>query len=272
VRSAVGSSTVQPVALAGTSSLVSRLGISVSAPAPAPVPTATPLSVPPALFRAASNDKLDVDFQVESNNEFNNYIGRICHAIVGAHDNWRYTAFFKGIQINANIATGGSISGPLLSTNLMMYGPQDGMWGSAAAYTRAIADGLASCWREWERSVRVPSLRWYPLFIALPMPQAPLTANNPTPMSMLEWSPTSLLPATIATTITRKLAVPGPYSNELFTSIAAGFATAVSTWLSAQQVTQVMATGAVPTFAPPYVPVGPVVAGSIIEASPHFAA
>jgi hypothetical protein len=269
ITSASGSSAARPAAVVGTSTLVPKLGI--SAPAPKPTPTVTPMSVPPGLFRAASNEKADVDFQIESNNEVSSYIDKICHAIVGAHDNWRYTAHFTGVQVNAIMAMGGSIRGPLLSQNMMMYGPQTGLWGNAAAYTRAIADGLATCWREWEQSVRVPGLPWYPAFATFPMPSAPPTPNVPTPMSMLLWSPEPLLPATIATTITRKFGLPGPYSNELFTSIATGFSTAVARWFPMQLVTQVMGKGPVPTYAPPYVPVGPVVAGGIIEASPHFA-
>jgi hypothetical protein len=129
-----------------------------------------PQNVPPAMVRAASNDKIDVDFQKQVNTELENYIKAISHAIVGAHDDWRYKAFLKGVKIMGPVAIGGSISGPLLSVNLIMYGPQQGAWGNAGAYTRAIADGLASCWRDWEQSVRVPSLVWYPAFATMHFP------------------------------------------------------------------------------------------------------
>ena len=45
---------------------------------------------------------------------------------------------------------------------------------------------------------------------------------------------------------------------------------ALAPWFLVQPVTLVMGKGSIPTYAPPYVPTGPVIGGSIIEASPHF--
>lgn len=246
--------------------------IGVGVPAPPPRPTAVPQNVPPALVRSASSDKADVDFQTQVNTELTNYINAICHAIVGAHDNWRYTAFLRGVTIMGPLAMGGSISGPLLSENMNMYGPQQGLWGNAAAYTRAISDGLASCWREWEHSVSVPNLPWYPTFAIFAGTQAPPVPNTPSPFNKLTWSPLLLTVDNLKMVMSRKLSLPGPYSDELITSIAAGFNTVVGMWFSTQMVTNVLGMGPVPSFAPPYVPVGPVSGGKIVEASPHFAA
>jgi len=58
------------------------------------------------------------------------------------------------------------------------------------------------------------------------------------------------------------LAVSGDRSNEnLFEAIADGFEKMVDVWKISTMVTNVLGTGAIPTFAPPYVPVGPVVGG-----------
>jgi hypothetical protein len=234
-------------------------------------PTANPQNVPPALFRSASNDKVDVDFQTEATNEFSNYISAMCHALVGAHDNWRFTACLKGVSINAIMASGGFISSPSLSINISANGPQQGIWGNATNYTRVIADGLATCWHDWEQSVRVPGLPWYPAFAAFPSPMAPPMPNVPTPLAALTWSSAPLQADNIKATISRKLSQPGPFSDELFQSIGTGFVAALNLWFPVQMVTNVMGRGPVPTFAPPYVPVGPVVGGGIIEAAPHFA-
>ena len=43
-------------------------------------------------------------------------------------------------------------------------------------------------------------------------------------------------------------------------------------WLPMQMVMLVLGRGPIPTFAPPYVPVGPVVAGSVISAPGHLLA
>lgn len=233
-------------------------------------PTGTPQAVPPALFRSASNDKADTDAQAASSNEYANYIASLCHAIVGAHDAWRFAAHFQGVQIMGMNAIGGSITGPSLSTGIFTYGPQQGLWGYASAFTRAIADGLATCWHDWEQTVRIPGLPWYPKFAAYPSTDAPLTPNVPTPMNSLVWSPVPLSADNMKATIARKLSQPAPYSDELFTSIATAFATSLSMWFPTQIVSGVMGQGRT-TFAPPYVPVGTVMNGSVVEASPHFA-
>lgn len=49
--------------------------------------------------------------------------------------------------------------------------------------------------------------------------------------------------------------------RNVYESIAEAFEQAVQTWSVTSMVTNVLGTGPVPTFAPPYVPVGPVVGG-----------
>jgi len=51
------------------------------------------------------------------------------------------------------------------------------------------------------------------------------------------------------------------YHQELFEAISDAFEKTYNLWKVSTMVTNVMGTGPVPTFAPPYVPVGPVVAG-----------
>jgi hypothetical protein len=70
--------------------------------------------------------------------------------------------------------------------------------------------------------------------------------------------------------MSRRLPKPGPFSEEIFASVADGFSKAVATWQSTQVVSGVLGRGSVPSFAPPYVPVGPVAGGSTLESGPHF--
>ena len=56
----------------------------------------------------------------------------------------------------------------------------------------------------------------------------------------------------------------------LHDAIATVLAAAFTMWLPMQQVMLVMGKGPIPTFAPPYVPVGPVVAGDIISTPGHL--
>jgi hypothetical protein len=89
-------------------------------------------------------------------------------------------------------------------------------------------------------------------------------------VTALTWSPTTLMPDVIASAISQRLAAPAAYANELFTSVAIGFGDVVAMWMPLQMVTNVFGRGPVPSFAPPYVPVGSVIGGSIIEAPTHF--
>ena len=57
------------------------------------------------------------------------------------------------------------------------------------------------------------------------------------------------------------------WPNELFEAVAFGFERAFQVWVPSQMVMNVMGTGPVPAFAPPYVPVGPVVGGTGTQTS-----
>ena len=224
-----------------------------------------------ALVQPASRSPADLQLQSQVSDELSKYITAISKAIVAAHDNWRQRAFLRGVQISGITAIGGSISGPSLAEVLGPTGPSQGLWGNAAAYTAAISNGLTAAWKEWEQSVRVPGLNWYPTFAAVPGPQAPPMTNIPTPMSQLAWSPVALSADHMTMLISRALAKPGPYSEQLFASVADGFSKNVAAWLPTQMIVGVLGKGPVPSFAPPYVPVAPVMGGNIVEVGPHFA-
>lgn len=241
------------------------------APAPAPTPVPTSATGVLALVQPASRSPADLQLQAQVSDELSKYITAISRAIVAAHDNWRQRAFLRGVQISGITAMGGSVSGPSLAEVLGPGGPSQGLWNNAAAYTAAISNGLASAWKEWEQTVRVPGLNWYPTFAAVPGPQAPPIPNIPTPMSQLTWSPVALSADHMTMLISRSLAKPGPYSEQLFASVADGFSKSVAGWLPTQMVVGVLGKGPVPSFAPPYVPVGSVMGGNIVEVGPHFA-
>lgn len=204
--------------------------------------------------------------------EYSNYIIAICRAIAAAHEHWRQAASLTGLTINGVTANGGRFTGPSLAEIIKTRGPLQGLSGYATPYTRAIGDGLATSWNEWQQSVRVPALSWYPSFAAVPSRQAAPMANVPTGLSKLIWSPLTLTSDSLTRSIKTRLARPGPASDELFTSVATGFSKAVAAWIASQVVTGVMGRGPVPTYSPPYVPVGPVVMGDNIGSPGHLLA
>src|SRR5581483_5197158 len=234
--------------------------------------TPVPQSVPPAMLRAASSNRIDVDFQGEVSQELSRTIDAICQAIVNAHNFWRQQAFLRNVQIMAVTATGGTIQGPSLASVIRTQIPSTALYGAGAIIGQAVADGIDAAWQSWQSSVRVPGLQWWPSFVAVPGPAAPPTPNIPTPLSALTWDESTITVDALARSMKSRLGRPAPYADQLFVSVATGLDRALEQWFSVQVVTNVLGKGPVPTYAPPYVPVGSVVAGEIVAAPPHFLA
>lgn len=205
-----------------------------------------------------------------SGKEFESYIEGICAAICEAHNQWRKQASFKGLLINGPTAIGGRLEGPGLEALIAAKAPKAGLEGWTPKYNKAIATALGAAWKEYQQSFSVPGLSWYPSFAAVPNKMAPPTPNKPTPLSSCTNNLGILSPSTLKTRMASALGAPGPGSAELFEAVATAFRSAVQMWLSTQQVTNVLAKGSVPTHAPPYVPVGPVVGGDNIAAPGHL--
>jgi len=147
-------------------------------------------------------------------------------------------------------------------------------WTGAHAQMRdAFAAGLQNSWVEWQRLVTVPGLPWYPAFAAFPGPMAPPMPNVPTPLIACVSAGMSAMatPAKLKQNLTQKLAGKMDFHDQFSDAMAEMIAAAFTLWLPAQMVTQVMGKGPIPTFAPPYVPVGPVVNGDNIAIPGHLA-
>ncbi|MBN1843965.1 MAG: hypothetical protein JW883_17020 [Deltaproteobacteria bacterium] len=232
------------------------------------------LPLPPHLFREASLNKYHVDTAKTIGEQFASFIDKICPAIGFSIDMWRMQAKFKNIMINAVTALGtpGCLDGPKIGSNIknapMMVGATD----QEKKYCAAVADALEDKWKKWQDNVMVPGLPWYPAFAAFPGPQAPPMPNVPTPLiacpspMMSELTPFPLKQA-MCDALGEKDAL---HHEELFDAIATGFSMAFLVWLPMQQVMLVLGKGPVPTFAPPYVPVGPVIMGDIISVPGHL--
>jgi hypothetical protein len=70
--------------------------------------------------------------------------------------------------------------------------------------------------------------------------------------------------------MTSELRTPDRGSGPLFAAIANAFSRAVGSWVQVQMISGVMGKGPVPTQAPPYVPVGPVIMGDNIPSPGHL--
>jgi hypothetical protein len=248
------------------------LGRDLSRVSPSAIPqTAVPLPMPPALFLAASNSAQDVANQKQCSQEFSDFIDGMISALCFAHDMWRKMAFFKDVIINNITATGGTLDGPGLKSLILSVAPRTGALGWAAQYSAAIAAGIEERWNFFQRSFSVPGLPWYPSFIMMPSPVAPPTPNVPMPLAACTNNFFMIESVMIRDTIKLRLGTPGPFSDQLFEAIATAFSQAVRMWLQMQMITQVKGTGPVPTFAPPFVPAGPVINGNVIPEPGHLA-
>jgi hypothetical protein len=149
-----------------------------------------------------------------------------------------------------------------------------------AKYRDAIAAGVSKCFKNWQDQVMVPGLPWYPAFAAFPGPMAPPMPNVPTPL--IACPSTKMTDITMPDSMKQEMisAFDGGLKQKdkdkqheaLFDAVATVLALAFLMWLPMQQVMLVLGKGPIPTFAPPYVPVGPVIAGDNIAAPGHLMA
>lgn len=228
----------------------------------APGPWFTPQS-PPNKYYQKSCDDIGKKWQ--------DFHDKMLKAVCFAHDMWRLQAKFSGLKIMGPCAIGkpGCLKGPKLD---IKNAPMVATWSGPndKKLRDAVHKGVSECFKKWQDKVMVPGLPWYPAFAAFPGPQAPPMPNVPTPLIACP----SAMVAEI--TVPKKLYdamlknVPKSIKDEdhdkhyeaALNSIANVLAVAFLIWLASQQVMLVMGRGPIPTFAPPYVPVGPVVNGS----------
>ena len=207
------------------------------------------------------------------------FIPPMCTAICGAHNIWRQQAFFRDISIMAVTAIGapGTLTGPALKPLIRLQVPPLRVpppplppW--APKHSLAIAAAVGEAWTEFQGMVLVPGLPWYPSFAAFPGAAAPPMPNVPWSLGSCALNRSAIVATSLKQRFARKFGHHDSMRAQLFESIAVAFERVVNQWLAAQMITNVLGHGQVPSFAPPYVPVGPVVNGQITPAPPHLGA
>ena len=221
---------------------------------------AIPPNQPLNLFREESLNKYHVDSAGDVGKQFEAYIEGICGAIHGAVDQWRQMATIAGVMIVGPVATVGMVVGPPLTPLIMAQGPKG--TPQELKYTTAIANALGTAWLPWQSSIKVPGLPWYPAFAAFPGPVAPPMPNIPVPLIALVSVDASLSPGALSGLMTANLGDPTAlHAKDLFDAVSKAFHTVFTMFKAMTMVTNVLGTGPIPTFAPPFVPVGPVMGG-----------
>ena len=237
-----------------------------------PSELARPFS-PNWLFTPATPNKFHVDTAKKLHGQFDKYIDGICDAICTGINQWRAQAKFKNLKIMSvsAIGTPGCLDGPNLTNLIKPTAPKSTL--AEKKFSDAIAKHVGDAWKKWQGKVTVPGLPWYPAFAAFPGPTAPPMPNIPMPLitcpsaMMAEMTPMKLKKGMEKALNDKEAA----HHKELFDSIGTGLSSVFLMWLPMQMIMNVMGKGPIPTFAPPYVPVGPVVAGDNIAVPGHLA-
>ena len=195
-------------------------------------------------------------------------VSAVTSAFTAALDTWKATAAFTGIVVNGVTALGspGCLIGPPLAP--LMNARFATLSGDDRAIATAAAQGIGANFAAWQNGVTVPGLPWYPAFAAFPGPIAPPMPNIPTPLVALVSSGLGRMNdpnALQAAMVSAASASLRDRAKASFTSIATQVGLQFQTMLVVTMVKGVLGSGPVPTFAPPYVPVGPVLGGTAIS-------
>jgi hypothetical protein len=244
--------------------------------------TGTPQTIPPWFmpqkpgykYHQKSCDKVGADFK-----EFHD---AMIDAVQFSHTMWKLQAKFKDLKVMSVSAIGapGCLDGPELESNIKNAPQCAAFTGNKAKHRDAVAKGVSQCFKKWQDKVMVPGLPWYPAFAAFPGPMAPPMPNIPVPLIMCPSammaeivSPSSMTSAMDdALDSGLKDKDPEKHFHALHDAIATVLSLAFLMWLPSQMVMLVLGKGPIPTFAPPFVPVGPVVGGDNVAAPGHLMA
>ncbi len=242
---------------------------------------AIPKLIPP-WFKNASGTKFGQQSADDIGGKFKDFAYDAIDAVKFSHQMWKLQAKFKDLKVLAVCAIGtpGCLDGPELKSNiknsptLAKYAVEK----NEKAYAKAVSEGVSEQFKKWQDKVMVPGLPWYPAFAAFPGPMAPPMPNVPMPLiaCISAMMAEIIVPSKLGDAMTGKLGSgqkdedPDKQHEALFKAIGTVLALAFLTWLPSQQVMLVMGKGPIPTFAPPYVPVGPVLGGDNIATPGHL--
>lgn len=202
-----------------------------------------------------------------SRDSFNTYLGQIGQCIATALDQWRQRTLLQGAVITGPLTSGGRLVGPMLDPLIRGANPPSA-W---AAYNTAIAAGVHNQFHRMIGLAVVPGLSWFPQFAAWPGPVAPpMAALRPEKLLTLC---TPGLPfvdhRAVKDAILQKFGGNKPAcADGVAQAVAEGLTKTLMPWLSSNLLHGVMGGGPVPTFAPPYVPCGPVLGGVAQQIAP----
>lgn len=243
---------------------------------------AIPSTIPPWFMPAEMPNKFYQDQCDKIGKDFKELHDGMLDAVKFAHTMWKLQAKFKDLKVMSVTAIGapGCLDGPELESLIKTAPMVAAFTGNKAKHRDAVAKGVSTCFKKWQDKVMIPGLPFYPAFAAFPSAMAPPMPNVPFPLIACP----SAMMAEIVSPMSMKSemgnALDGKIKSDdkdkhyeaLHDAIATVLSLAFLMWLPQQQVMLVMGKGPIPTFAPPYVPVGPVVGGDNLPIPGHLMA
>ena len=217
----------------------------------------------PPLFLPATMNKVHVDTQKMHIDKIGKFMDDMTDSICAAWSKWQSLASLAGVLVNGPTASMGMIAAPPIDMLILAEMMPKATTPMLMKYTKAIATVIGRGWMAWQSSFKIPGLPMFPLFAMMTSPVAPPTASIPFPLLAMTQVSTTLSAQVLKGMMVAELGdVMAPFHDKLFEAFADGFEKTFIQWQATTQVMKVMGTGPVPTFAPPYVPGGPVVGGT----------
>lgn len=224
------------------------------------------LNVPPdpmALFTPASTNKYHVDQTKQIGKQFADFIDGVCDAICGAWQQFMSSCTIVGAMVNGPVGVimPGSFQGPPIFPLAFAQAPKN--TPNLMKYSKAVCQSVGTSFQAWHMGF-AGKVNAMPTFATMPGPVHPPTPNIPMTIDMVGKSPAEALMKKDALKgqMIANLGDPQALHHvELFESIAQAIDTAFTQFKATTMVNNVLCFGPVPTFAPPFVPVGPVVMG-----------
>ena len=263
----------QPVAKPDRDHFVKAFSISehiAGAPAVSPKPT--------QVVGGATTNKYHGDAAKEVSKWYQDFMKEACDKIKSSMDSWRPKVKFKSVQVMAL----SGISSACLDAPPIKNEPAFSSWKgkekNAKAYIKAVAEGFSKNHKEWVDAVTLPGLPLWPAFVAFALAMAP--PMPAIPMPLIAYISPKMTKVTMPMELKKSMVdaldkgvkdEDGSKDHEkILESIATATAMAFLSWLPMQMVLGLLGKGPVPTYAPPYVPVGPVVAGDVLPTPAKF--
>ncbi len=225
---------------------------------------------PASLLKSPGVDTITVESCDKISDEWDKFVEEISKGICTSWSNWQNAAMFTTGIINAvtcQITPGSLTSPPLMGTAAIMANINSaGKPANYVLFVKAIATAIDTAWNTWQMGYMV-TLTYPPTFASFPGPMHPPTPNIPMPVVAGSSAGDALMKKNVLSGLmlaNLSGVTPDSLTQLLFDKVSEGFCMTFDIWKASTQIMNVLGTGPVPSFAPPFVPVGPVVGGMVI--------